>query len=93
MSSGSLAKSGDKKSRPRRGEVSKYKYRVTDPFIFTYGCDLHHRPYTTPKLKDRKKSGKISIQGAIVIEKIMLDPCMCHTNCPKDGKSFGPRKW
>jgi hypothetical protein len=44
---------------PQHGRTQlKYKYRETDPFIFTYGCDLHHRPYTTPKLMQRRKLRK-----------------------------------
>ena len=48
----------DDHSPPRRGPRMKYKYRITDPFIFTYGCDLHHRPYTTPKLIERRQVRK-----------------------------------
>ena len=58
MNSAPPAKINEKKKRPRRAEALKYKYRVTDPFIFTYGCDLHHRPYTTARLKERKKVRK-----------------------------------
>ena len=45
-----------------------------------------------PSLKIEKKSGQISIPGAIVSEKIMLDPCMYHISCPKGGKNFWTKK-
>ena len=31
------------------------KYKASNPFIFQYGCDLWHRPFTTPKRIANKK--------------------------------------